>query len=594
MRYSSVGRFIGTKVLLFFMLLGSIHGFASSKPRITRICESSSDLSVSIYWIPFNDTCDAFVQIDIYAYKKSSPHILVKIDSVMTRNTFSYTSKAGAGNLYLDSFYVSYITKCSGNIVAVCSASINTDFIPPNYVNPDSISVHGKKTIIGWKPSSSKDTKAYVVYLSTPGVNIPIDTVYGLNSDIYIDSTMGAPDKGSIDYTLAVLDSCDNVSRLSNAHATIFLSAKQDSCARTINLSWSPYVGWPVDSYTVFCSIDGGLHYYRVAKTPGTNTTFRFAVLRNVVSYVFYVRAHKGGSSIITSTSNILSVPINFLNSGNVINLSLVSVDVNQIRLEWHVPTLKNIASFMIEGSTDSVHYSSLANITVDTLNDYSYLLNDAVLTTIHYFKIVAIDFCGNKLTQSNISLNIVLHVSNSSSGRLLRWNNYRTWKHKVLYYIIYRSTAKNDSGSWLPITKVNGDTNAFLDIDSIDAFDNYGICYRVVAVGTDTSFEVPAISYSQTACTFGSPIVHMPNAFVRGGVIGVYKPITLYADLKLCSMRIYNRWGEEIVSIDDLEKGWDGTNMGKKVPEGVYFYSVEIYGIDKSYHLYRGTFTVL
>ena len=589
----SGGRNVFAKFLLFLLLFGFTRSFAASVPRITRICESQSDQSITVYWLPFNDTCKAFIQINIYGYQKAGGHKRVKIDSVLSSNQYNYTTKPGAGNIYMDSFYIEYVSSCPGP-TATRSATVEIDFTPPNHVDPDSISVQGRKTIIGWNPSPSRDTKGYVVYISTPTLNIPIDTVYGQLSNSYIDSVQGFPDKASVDYTLAVLDSCDNVSPLGDDHATIYLTASQDSCARAINLKWSAYKGWPADSYSVYYSINNGVNFLYGGRASGSSTSYTFKAVTGISSYVFFVRAHKAGSSIVTSSSNPLPLLTTFVDVGNLIHLDLVSVAEDSIRLEWSVPFLKNIGAFQIEGSQDSIHFGKIDLINNFNGTDYFYLVTGYDLTKMHYFRVTALDFCGNKLARSNVSVNIALQVHYSAKGRILSWNKYRSWRHKVLDYIIYRSTAKNDSSSWMRIASVPGDTNGFIDMDSLESFDNYGICYRVVAVGTDSSFEIPAASFSETACTFGPPIVRMPNAFVRVGVIGVFKPITLYADIPRCSMRIYNRWGEEIALVPDISKGWDGMVNGVKVAEGVYFYTVEVYGVDRTYEIVKGTFTVL
>ncbi|MES2556880.1 MAG: M43 family zinc metalloprotease [Bacteroidota bacterium] len=45
----------------------------------------------------------------------------------------------------------------------------------------------------------------------------------------------------------------------------------------------------------------------------------------------------------------------------------------------------------------------------------------------------------------------------------------------------------------------------------------------------------------------------------------------------KSIECRVYNRWGEEIALIDEVNESWDGTYHGKPVPDGVYSYSVRI-----------------
>lgn len=39
----------------------------------------------------------------------------------------------------------------------------------------------------------------------------------------------------------------------------------------------------------------------------------------------------------------------------------------------------------------------------------------------------------------------------------------------------------------------------------------------------------------------------------------------------------IYNRWGEEIATLNDLSQTWDGTYKGQIIPDGVYTYTIEV-----------------
>ena len=39
----------------------------------------------------------------------------------------------------------------------------------------------------------------------------------------------------------------------------------------------------------------------------------------------------------------------------------------------------------------------------------------------------------------------------------------------------------------------------------------------------------------------------------------------------------IYNRWGEKIRELRDINEGWDGTYKGVSVPDGVYIYLIEV-----------------
>ena len=46
-------------------------------------------------------------------------------------------------------------------------------------------------------------------------------------------------------------------------------------------------------------------------------------------------------------------------------------------------------------------------------------------------------------------------------------------------------------------------------------------------------------------------------------------------------NLMIFNRWGNSLFETDILDNHWDGTYLGKKVPEGTYFYHLELVGAD-------------
>ena len=45
--------------------------------------------------------------------------------------------------------------------------------------------------------------------------------------------------------------------------------------------------------------------------------------------------------------------------------------------------------------------------------------------------------------------------------------------------------------------------------------------------------------------------------------------------------MRIFNRWGKEVYSTNNMLKFWDGTHNRHMVQQGVYTYHIDIIGDD-------------
>ena len=56
------------------------------------------------------------------------------------------------------------------------------------------------------------------------------------------------------------------------------------------------------------------------------------------------------------------------------------------------------------------------------------------------------------------------------------------------------------------------------------------------------------------------------------------------------CSVKIFNRWGEEIYSSSNYNNTWDGTRNGKTLPDGTYYFIMR----DKNGILYTGTVNIL
>jgi len=58
-------------------------------------------------------------------------------------------------------------------------------------------------------------------------------------------------------------------------------------------------------------------------------------------------------------------------------------------------------------------------------------------------------------------------------------------------------------------------------------------------------------------------------------------------------SLRIYNRWNQQIFQTANIENGWDGKVNGNPVQQGVYTYQIELYDTLGEPHEYHGTFVL-
>lgn len=89
--------------------------------------------------------------------------------------------------------------------------------------------------------------------------------------------------------------------------------------------------------------------------------------------------------------------------------------------------------------------------------------------------------------------------------------------------------------------------------------------------------------------------IFYVPNAFTPNGD-GINDTFSfLGLEIEEFKMIIYNRWGEEVFSSEDINRSWDGkTFSGNQAPEGVYSYLVYAEGYDGKKINTSGNITLL
>ena len=66
------------------------------------------------------------------------------------------------------------------------------------------------------------------------------------------------------------------------------------------------------------------------------------------------------------------------------------------------------------------------------------------------------------------------------------------------------------------------------------------------------------------------------------------------FAPMEICglssgTLKIFNRWGQQIYTTSEISKGWNGTVSGKKVASGVYYYLVEYNDFNEQQKMKKG-----
>ena len=87
---------------------------------------------------------------------------------------------------------------------------------------------------------------------------------------------------------------------------------------------------------------------------------------------------------------------------------------------------------------------------------------------------------------------------------------------------------------------------------------------------------------------------IFVPNVFSPNGD-GKNDKLFAYGNyVDKLEMRIFNQWGEQIIFINSLSQGWDGTHRGKPQPVGVYVYVLKATMTDGRIIQLKGSITLL
>ena len=87
---------------------------------------------------------------------------------------------------------------------------------------------------------------------------------------------------------------------------------------------------------------------------------------------------------------------------------------------------------------------------------------------------------------------------------------------------------------------------------------------------------------------------IFIPNSFTPNGDFHNDKLLITTKNTKVFSMKVVNRWGDLIYQTDNENKFWDGTFKGQIVPQGTYYYTIDLLGEDNVPYTKVGTVQVI
>jgi gliding motility-associated-like protein len=280
------------------------------------------------------------------------------------------------------------------------------------------------------------------------------------------------------------------------------------------------------------------------------------------------------------------------VNPDKGVDVELVSVNNNQfIDVNWK-PYYKQLkgSRYVLERSGGGLGgpYSIIRETTALKASDLTADFN----ANSHAYRVRYRDHCGTLGPFGSASNSVHLFGIPGIQGLTLQWNKYEYWASGAKEYLVqYRN---RNTGFITHVVK--GPADFSLDNLKLGQFGQDSICFRIAAI-QDTATS-PDTSYSNWACFVPESRLWIPNSFTPNddGLNNEFKvePEFIRNDDPdpnyRFTMKIFNRWGQQVFESYDFNRGWDGKFQGNPVPAGLYILRVNAVGYDGQAYRYKGT----
>lgn len=234
--------------------------------------------------------------------------------------------------------------------------------------------------------------------------------------------------------------------------------------------------------------------------------------------------------------------------------------------------------------SGDTIICSSTpVNITASGADTYSWstgaTTNSSSIDSAGVYYVAGATNCGNDTIYFTVL-----------DGTLNAGFTMSTLSHVVPYNVVFTNTSTNaDSYSW---DFGNGSTSTQTDPNT-----NYTIAgtYTVTLTATNAygCSDIATSTFVGTNSEVVFPNIFSPNNDQSNDHFYI-NPAYLVNVVKM-DIQIYNRWGQKMGQITDLNGTWDGRTMsGEAVPDGTYFYTAIITYTGDEVKNYDGSFLLV
>ena len=457
------------------------------------------------------------------------------------------------------------------------------DMLTPDIPIISSVSIDtlSNEVQLTWNENSQEDTYGYVIYTyDSNGFLVELDTVWGISTTSYTY----APDitQGALSYSVAAFDSCYTTaspptfqtSGKAFLHTTSFLETTLNICDYTVDLVWTPYIGWnTVETYEIWAKISSQ-NWEMIGSTA--NTTYTASVI-GLENYCFFIKAISDQGIVSFSNRSCLSIEaptqpdFHYLKVATVVN--------NAVELRHLVDISSGVTGIIIEKMNNSGVFETLVELPLSS-NNLIYVDTDVDVANYSYtYRARIIDSCGKPGIASNVAKTILLSIQKDDVRNInyINWTPYSEFNGELIGYAIYRGI--DGIFTDVPVTVQNSNLRSFEDDLSTYEFTGR-VCYYVDAIEGSNIFNAPERARSNVACEVFEPLIYIPNAFLPGGINSVFQPVLTNFNPIDYRFTIFDRWGQAIYQTNSPEGAWDGTISfsGEMAETGSYVYMLVLH----------------
>jgi gliding motility-associated-like protein len=446
-----------------------------------------------------------------------------------------------------------------------------------------------------WTLSPSTNIAAYLIYSYHNESGIPrgdiIDTIWDPAATTYLfRSTL--PNYYSISFVIAAFRAPNCTSPFSNVINTLFTKTTIDTCNKKITINWNSYPSVPkkVVDYSILVSVNSG-GMTEAGKVGSDKNTFTLDEFVNDADYCFVVRANLEDGTISTSNKSCLSTKMQ--RPPDWINADYATVDDNSINISFSVDPLSMITSYRLERKTEIENDFSL--LTLIQSKDKKILYTDKSADPLkkNYYRLLAVNNCGNPVVSSNISCNLVVRLETDGNTIKLSWDKYKFWSGTVAGYKVLMNTG---NGFHEESSLSSSDSLITLNYSTV-MYDITGnnLCFYVNASESANPHGINGESNSEITCMDIIENVIVPNGFTPNNdlINDYFRPVLSFTPLQY-HLIITSRSNEILFESLDYQAQWDGKHSGEALPQGVYLWYLKIKTASGKQISKSGTVTII